>query len=129
MTMILTAERIQQIAVQSAQQTNACACIRGLSRGWETLPNALAAEGRLRLIGNVADDGEDHQNLDEYHPRGTHFWSTEAPICFGFYPYNRCSIWGCTECSRTFLRFTEAGAYHAERRIRILDPALITLMP
>lgn len=125
MTMTLTPENLQQLALHSAKETKTCSCIRGLSRGWESLPAALATGTLLRLIGHVTDDHQDEQTLDEYHPHGTHFWSEEAPICFEFFPYNIASVWGCTQCSRAFLRFNDAGAYHSEPRIRLLDAALI----
>ncbi|HXR02827.1 MAG TPA: hypothetical protein VN798_20855, partial [Pseudomonas sp.] len=63
--------------------------------------------------------------LDEYHPQGSSYWSLNAPIAPQFFPYNRCRVWECVTCSRIFLRYAEAGAYHIEQRIRSLDPALI----
>jgi hypothetical protein len=123
--MILAPETIQQIAADSFSETRHCACIRGLSHGWEALPSVLATGTLLRLIGNVSNVQEENHTLDEYHPNGTHFWSEEAPICFAFYPYNICEVWGCTQCARAFLRFADTGAYHAEPRIRILQSTLI----
>jgi hypothetical protein len=123
--MILTPETLQQIAEDSSLVVRECACIRGLSHGWEALPNALATGTLLRFIGNVSDDQNEDLTFDEYHPNGTHFWSEEAPICFAFYPYNISSVWGCTQCARAFLRFSETGAYHAEPRIRMLQSTMI----
>jgi hypothetical protein len=124
--MILTSEHIRQIAERSSLESAACSCIRGLSRGWETLPKVLEASDLLRFIGEIPTDRAQELSLDEYHPNGTHFWSEDAPVCFEFFPYNISSIWGCKRCSRAFLRFTEAGAYHSEQRIRILRAPLIS---
>ena len=118
--MIITLVDIKQIAELSSMESKACSCIRGLSQGWETLPKALEASTLLRFIGEITIDKEEELTLDEYHPNGTNFWSEDAPVYFEFFPYNISSIWGCTRCSRAFLRFTEAGAYHSEQRIRIL---------
>ena len=124
--MTLTPENIRQIAELSSLESTACSCIRGLSLGWETLPKALEQSNLLRFIGDITIDKEHDLTLDEYHPNGTHFWSEDAPVCFEFFPYNISSIWGCKRCSRAFLRFTEAGAYHSEQRIRILRTPLIS---
>lgn len=119
--MTLTPENIRQIAELSSLESADCSCVRGLSQGWETLPKVLEASNLLRFIGEVRVDKEQDLTLDEYHPNGTHFWSEDAPVRFEFFPYNISSIWGCKRCSRAFLRFTEAGAYHSEQRIRILS--------
>ncbi|MBC6622591.1 hypothetical protein [Pseudomonas sp.] len=123
--MILTPENIRQIAERSSLETTACSCIRSLSQGWETLPKTLEASSLLRFIGEIPTDRAQELSLEEYHPNGTHFWSEDAPICFDFFPYNISSVWGCKCCARAFLRFTEAGAYHSEQRIRILRASLI----
>lgn len=123
--MILTPKNVRQIAELSSLESNACSCIRGLSQGWETLPKVLEASNLLRFIGEITIDKEQDLTLDEYHPNGTHFWSEDAPIYFEFFPYNISSVWGCKHCSRAFLRFTEAGAYHSEQRIRILRTPLL----
>jgi hypothetical protein len=125
--MKLTPENIRQIAERSSLESAACSCILGLSRGWETLPKVLKESNLLRFIGEITIDKNLDVTLDEYHPNGTHFWSEDAPFHFEFYPYNISSLWGCTHCSRAFLRFAEAGAYHCEQRIRILlAPILAT---
>lgn len=124
--MILTPEHIRQIAERSSLESTACACIRGLSQGWETMPKVLEASNLLHFIGEITVDKDQDPSLDEYHPDGTHFWSEDAPVCLEFFPYNISSIWGCKRCSRAFLRFTEAGAYHAEQRIRVLRTPLIS---
>jgi hypothetical protein len=56
----------------------------------------------------------------EFHPSGTRYDSPDAPIAPRYYPYNRCNITKCQVCSRYFLRYTEAGGYFVDRRIRLL---------
>ncbi|WP_426203515.1 hypothetical protein [Pseudomonas sp. TWP3-1] len=80
--MMLTPEKIQQIATHSLLESKHCSCIRGLSRGWESLPGALAASTLLKWVGQVSIGKEAEPTLDEYHPAATHFRSEDAPICF-----------------------------------------------
>ena len=44
-------------------------------------------------------------------------------------PYNRCDLWQCKACPRTYLRYTESGGYYEDERIRALDPALVDDRP
>ena len=46
-----------------------------------------------------------------------------------FYPYNRCAVVRCLDCSRHYLRYNEAGGYFTEIRIRALRPELIVDAP
>lgn len=63
--------------------------------------------------------------LDEFHPKGTHLWSPDAPIALGWHPYNRCTLWRCARCAGAFLRYTEYGGYYEEGRIRPLQAHLM----
>jgi len=65
----------------------------------------------------------------EYLPGNIDYWSPEAPIAPRFFPYNRCNVWQCTQCSRLYLRYTEGGGYFVDRRIRAVHSALIKDVP
>jgi len=115
---------LMRLARLSAAVKKHCSCTPKSLAGWENMPMSLKEE-QLREIATLVFAEEEELTLDEYHPNGTYFWSDDAPIAPKFYPYNRCGVWECVLCGRCFLRYTEAGAYYAENRIRILDPALI----
>ena len=51
--------------------------------------------------------------------------SRAAPIAPAFHPYNRSDAVACVHCGRAFLRYTEAGGYFSDVRLRELDPALV----
>ncbi|TDV67643.1 hypothetical protein [Pseudomonas sp. LP_7_YM] len=113
-----------RFAHHSSAVTQACSCVPKSFAGWEGMPVSLK-ESQLREVGSLIAGEEEDLTLDEHHPAGTSYWSAEAPIAPHFFPYNRCRIWECVLCSRVFLRYSEAGAYHFEQRIRSLDPVLI----
>jgi hypothetical protein len=88
------------------------------------MPAAFDRRSLVR-VGTLRDPGADEPTLLEYHPRGTHSWSADAPIALTYYPYNRCEVWQCTDCRRTYLRYTEYGGYYEDERVRQVDPALV----
>ncbi|MEY2894007.1 MAG: hypothetical protein RJA98_3915, partial [Pseudomonadota bacterium] len=79
----------------------------------------------LRRVATLVQpgDGSDSEEptLSEYHPNGTHSWSPDAPIAAAWFPTNRCEVWGCVDCGRAYLRYTEYGGYYEEERVRWLD--------
>ena len=100
----------------------ACAPIR--APGWEALPATLDREV-LRRVATLRVPGDEEPTLAEYHPRGTHGWSPDAPIAPACFPYNRCDVWQCVRCARPFLRYTEYGGYYMEERVRELRAELV----
>lgn len=93
--------------------------------GWISLPLALP-EQQLADIGTLVADPYDEPTFAEYHPDGTRYDAPRAPVAPLYYPYNRCNVARCTLCGRHYLRYTEAGGYFVDRRIRSLqDPALV----
>ena len=122
---VLTADDLVTLgrAAQSAPPCEACGALN--CRGWESLPGGFDAS-RLRCVGTLKNAADEDPTVEEYHPRGTHGWSVDAPIAPGWFPYNRCGLWTCTACARPFLRYTEYGGYYTDERIRALDPELVT---
>lgn len=85
---------------------------------------------RLTRVGTLRSPDSEGQatlepTLDEFHPNGSHYWSKDAPIAVSHFPYNRCDVWQCADCSRLYLRYTEYGGYYQEERIREVNAALI----
>ena len=102
------------------------ACGPLICPGWEALAGSFD-RSVLRLVGSLRDLGEDavEPTFEEYHPAGTNAWSADAPIAPCWFPYNRCDAFQCVTCGRPFLRYTEAGGYYVEERIRELNPDLV----
>ena len=100
------------------------ACAALACPGWEAVPGSLD-RGALERVGTLRDPAIDDPTVAEYHPRGTHAWSPDAPIAPAWFPYNRCAAWRCKACARAFLRYTEYGGYYTEERIRELDARLV----
>jgi hypothetical protein len=110
---------------REASDTTACEqCARLRVAGWEST-SATLDESQLRRIGTLIDPADEEPTLDEHHPDGTHYWSAEAPIAPRKFPYNRCDVWQCVHCSRSYLRYTEYGGYYIDQRLRALDERLI----
>jgi hypothetical protein len=122
MTLPLTAADLRRIA--SAAEGRRCeACEVLVCPGWESLPAGF--DGRqLHLLATLRP-GDDEPTWAEHHPLGTRTDSPAAPIAPAFHPYNRSDVVACAGCGRAFLRYTEAGGYFSDVRLRDLDPALV----
>lgn len=115
--------RVLPVAVHGTPRPECCAYVR--APGWESLPPSFEA-AQFRPIATLRNPDDDAPEvLAEYHPSGTTFWSADAPVAPRFFPYNQSEVWTCVTCARPFLRYTEAGGYYVEERIRELDPALV----
>jgi hypothetical protein len=119
---------LDELARQSAGVTVACACTAFPLAGWESVPMSLD-DVAMREVGTLRPAGEDEPTFVEYHDKGTRYWSADAPIAPRYFPYNRCSVWQCEACTRSYLRYTEAGGYYVEQRIRALAPELLIDAP
>jgi hypothetical protein len=117
-------DALTQLAATATEQAACTACQRLLRPGWESLAQTDDA-AHLQACGTLRDDPEREPSLSEFHPRGTRYWSPEAPIAPGWFPYNRCELWQCGHCRHAFLRYTEYGGYYQEARIRALQLGLL----
>ncbi|MCZ2496089.1 hypothetical protein GN316_04910 [Xylophilus sp. Kf1] len=115
------------VAAPSSPRPDCCAYVR--APGWESLPAAFDAAQFAPLASLRPPDVYAPEVLAEYHPGGTSFWSADAPVAPRYFPYNQSEVWRCVDCARPFLRYTEAGGYYVEERIRELDPALVVDAP
>ncbi|WP_050469870.1 hypothetical protein [Herbaspirillum chlorophenolicum] len=121
----LGTEELRTLAQASATVAQACNCRGADAAGWISLPLALP-EQQLADIGTLVADPYDEPTFTEYHPDGTRYDWPAAPVAPRYFPYNRCNVARCTLCGRHYLRYTEAGGYFVDRRIRALDrPELI----
>ena len=108
-----------------------CNCTRTPLDGWNSQPVSLD-EHHLEEIGTLVVDDDPEPGYKEHLPDKVDYWSAEAPIAPRFFPYNRCTLWQCTQCtqcSRVYLRYTEGGGYFVDRRIRAVHSALIQDIP
>jgi hypothetical protein len=105
-----------------------CNCTRTPLDGWNSQPVSLD-EQHLEEIGTLVVDDDPEPSYREHLPGKLDYWSPEAPITPHFFPYNRCTVWQCTQCSRVYLRYTEGGGYFVDRRIRAVHSALIQDVP
>lgn len=109
---------------QTVKTNEGCASCAPLScPGWESLPSVFNPAS-LELVGTLRQD-DSEESWDEFHPKGTQIWSSDAPIAVKFHPYNKCNIYQCKHCTRLFLRYTEYGGYYVDERIRELRANLI----
>lgn len=126
-TPVAAADRLRSLAAEAGAPCDSCAAV--VSTGWESLPSSLDRR-RLQPLGRLpAPDSADgtgyDATLEELHPDGTSYWSPQAPMALGWYPYNRSTAWRCAQCASLFLRTTEYGGYYEEERIRRVTPALL----
>lgn len=117
---------IVALATSTASVAMPCECARRSYAGWESLSSTFP-EDLLDCVGKVSAALDGELRVEEYHPERTNLWSEDAPIALNYYPANRCEVWQCRHCQRCYLRYTEFGGYYVDRRMRQLQPALITL--
>jgi hypothetical protein len=124
----LTFDGLMELARSPDSVAQACPC--GIDRygDWTRIP-ADFPQAQMRTAGTLAGDPYVEATYAEYHPQGTGYWSSGAPIAPRFFPYNRCTVLQCTVCGRTCLSYVEAGGYYVEPRVRALDPALLVDAP
>ena len=112
-------------ALANAQLPGRCVvCASLVCPGWESVPSTFDTSVLLR-VGTLQRENIDEPTVLEHHPQGTHGWSIDALIAPAFFPYNRCDVWTCKACARSFLRYTEYGGYYEDQRIRQVNAALI----
>ena len=111
-----------------SQATAACNCIKTPLEGWQSQPLSLD-EAQLREIGTLMPEDDPEPTFSEYLPGETNYWSADAPIAPRYFPYNRSSVWECTQCRRLYLRYPEGGGYFVDRRIRAVRLTLIEDVP
>jgi hypothetical protein len=116
------------LAEKSAGITVACTCLPVSLASWESVPLSLD-ETSLDDVGTLFEDHFTEPTFKEFHPSGTRYDSPNAPIAPRYFPYNRCTVAECRICGRHFLRYTEAGGYFVDRRIRLLAPELLVDAP
>jgi hypothetical protein len=105
----------------------ACQVLR--APGWASVPSDFDT-GSLRPLGTLrappsSPDAVDEPTWAEHHPQGTRTDSASAPIAPAFHPYNRSDLVACRACGKLFLRYTEAGGYYVDPRIREMNAALL----
>lgn len=116
---------LRELATRSADISQDCNCRAVDTSGWISLPLSLP-ETQLADVATLITDPYAEPTFTEYHPEGTRYDSSTAPIAPAWYPYNRCNVARCTQCGRHYLRYMEAGGYFVDRRIRALEnPALV----
>lgn len=125
------ADTLRALASQAGASCESCASVAG--DGWQPVPSSFERD-RLQPLGRLpAPDSADgtgyDATLEEYHPEGSDYWSSRAPIALGWFPYNRSTAWRCTRCAGLFLRTTEYGGYYEEERIRRVAGAPVVAPP
>jgi hypothetical protein len=97
-----------------------CSCAASDSSGWISSPASLS-DSDFQEVGTLLEDPFVEPTFAEFHPDGTRYDSPVAPIAPRYFPYNRCTVSTCKKCGRAYLRYTEAGGYFVDRRIRALN--------
>jgi hypothetical protein len=112
------------LAKESGRISEKCRCSSVSLASWESVPLSLDETG-FQEVGTLLEDPFAEPTFTEFHPSGTRYDSPDAPIAPRYFPYNRCTVAKCLTCGRYFLRYTEAGGYFVDRRIRELVPELV----
>lgn len=122
--MFIAFPQLQQLAQQSAAVTQPCSCNDANLLAWQQIPLTLELE-QFEETGSLVEDPFSEATFAEYHPAGTRMESEQAPIAPRYYPANLSHLLRCVKCGRYYLRYTEAGGYFSEFRIRALRPQVL----
>lgn len=101
-----------------------CSCNDAALLAWQAVPLSLEL-GQFEQVASLVDDPFAEPTFAEFHPDGTRIDSEDAPIAPRYYPSNRSHVARCIKCGRLYLRYTEAGGYFSEVRMRALQPPLL----
>ena len=104
---------------------NPCKCSLARCAGWESVNDAQWPSQQLELVGTLRDPDLYEPGFEEHHPKGTRYESAEAPVSVKHFPYNRCEVFSCKQCSQHVLRYTEFGGYYVDPRGRRITADLI----
>lgn len=104
---------------------NPCKCSLARCAGWESVNDAQWPLQQLELVGTLRDPDLYEPGFEEHHPKGTRYESAEAPVSVKHFPFNRCAVFSCKQCSQHVLRYTEFGGYYVDPRGRRITADLI----
>ena len=119
----LNAESLK--AAAQGAQSRICSCALGACPGWESFTEERWPKDLMQPVGTLRDVDMYEPTTDEHHPDRTRYESPTAPIAVNYFPYNRCDVYGCTQCHRVLLRYTEFGGYYVDHRVRELEANLV----
>jgi hypothetical protein len=119
---------LKRLAEASAEVSAPCSCHGAALLAWQAMPATLELD-QFEEVGSLVEDPFAEPTFAEYHPAGTRLQSDDAPIAPRYYPANLSHVLRCVKCSRHYLRYTEAGGYFSELRMRALQPQLLVDAP
>jgi hypothetical protein len=115
-----------RVLVASENGTHlSCTCSVGACPSWESVPGHRWPKELMQKLGTLRESFEVEPGFEEYHENGSRYQSEHAPIAPRFFPFNRCDVYRCGECRCVLLKYTEAGGYYVEDRVRQLKADLI----
>lgn len=115
---------LRQLAQQSEAVTAPCSCHDAALLAWRAVPLTLAPD-QFEAVATLIDDPYAEPTFAEYHPDGSRYDSDDAPMAPRYFPCNRSHVLRCLRCGRHYLRYTEAGGYFSEVRMRALRPSVL----
>jgi hypothetical protein len=112
-------------AALGTAQNQPCNCAVGPCLAWESLGEDRWPAAQMDKLGTLRDAEIYEPTFEEFHPQGTRYDSVDAPVAVKFFPYNRCDVFSCRQCSRCLMRYTEFGGYYVDHRVRELRAQLL----
>ncbi len=122
---ILNAKELKALSQRSPDP---CVCVLKHCQGWESVSEDRWPTQHMSLQGTLRHplpEGQTDVSFEEFHPNGTRYESSTAPIALAYFPYNRCDVHACNKCGCAALKYTEYGGYYVDQRARLINPDLI----
>ena len=121
----LNAQSLRRLAQGKPER---CDCTLKACRGWESVSDDRWPAAQMVLAGTLrrpVPEGQTELTFEEFHPNGTRYDSTDAPVAPDYFPFNRCDVHACARCQCAVLRYTEYGGYYVDHRVRLVDADLV----
>jgi hypothetical protein len=123
--LITSSLALKALVCELALPTKPCECPIKRCQAWSSLSPQDWPNSSMELMANLQDPSIADPTFEEFHPSGTRYDSSDAPIAVEFFPVNRSQLFACKQCDRLALKYTEFGGYYVDVRARILKPELI----
>jgi len=117
--LIKTPQELQSL-LSKVEESGVKSCNCSLQRcpGWDSMSDSMWPKEQLTLLATLRDSSVDEPTFEEYQPKAVRFDDPNALISVEHFPYNRCDIFACSQCSQAVMRYTEYGGYYIDHRAR-----------
>ncbi|GAA3918675.1 hypothetical protein [Litoribacillus peritrichatus] len=118
-------ENLKWILEKESSTLSCKYCVKQNLLSWSNITGETQRNINVIAEFDKAEEYIKKNGYTEYHPEGTNYWSSDAPVAVQFYPYHESKINVCSKCGAVFLTYTEYSGHGPQHRIRYIKKNLI----